>query len=285
MSAGGCNYNQNHAGVGCGYTTTIPSFDEDALVMNTNDKFAHRVEDYQKYRPGYPAAIVDMLEKECGLTHDATLVDLGSGTGLLTELFLGQDYAITGVEPNDAMRGAGEARMEGFGSLFTSVNGSAEATTLADSSVDFIVAGQAFHWFDLNDAPAEFRRVLKPGGWVVLIWNERRTKASAFMSAFELVMGKFGVNYPGAIKRRLEPDELRQVLRVDEILLYSFENRQMLTKEGLMGRVRSASYCPLVEDARYEFMMKELRGMFEIYAFSGKVTLEYDTQVFVAKFP
>src|SRR3954470_13160055 len=127
-------------------------------------RFSNRVEDYIKYRPGYPRAVVGLLEDECGLTRESVVADVGSGTGILSELFLSAGVRVYGVEPNREMREAGERLLAAYES-FVSVDGRAEETTLADASADFVTAGQAFHWFEPASARREFRRILRDGGW------------------------------------------------------------------------------------------------------------------------
>src|SRR5581483_4013685 len=135
-------------------------------------RFSSRVNDYVLYRPGYPAQILELLKTECGLTGDSEIADIASGTGIFTRMLLENGNRVFGVEPNDDMRKAGESFLASYRN-FTSVAGTAEATTLADHSVDFVTAAQAAHWFHRERARKEFVRILRPGGWTVLIWNER----------------------------------------------------------------------------------------------------------------
>ena len=151
-------------------------------MSDSTRRFSSRVDNYVKYRPSYPPEVVELLAAECGLTPGALVADIGAGTGLLAELFLQNGYRVLGVEPNREMRQAGE-RLLGDYPHFTSIDGTAEVTTLADKSVDIITAGQAFHWFDREKARAEFARILRPGGWVALVWNERRVDATPFLAA------------------------------------------------------------------------------------------------------
>src|SRR5512137_1658228 len=157
-------------------------------------RFSNRVADYVRYRPGYPSAIRDVLRTECGLRPGHVIADIGSGTGFLSELFLKNGNRVYGVEPNEAMRLAGEEYLASYDS-FTSVNGSAEATTLDDASVDFVTAGQAFHWFDPQATRREFLRILKPGGWVLVVWNDRRVSETTFGRDYENVLVRFGIDY------------------------------------------------------------------------------------------
>ncbi|MDP8950409.1 MAG: class I SAM-dependent methyltransferase [Actinomycetota bacterium] len=156
-------------------------------------RFTNRVDHYVKYRPSYPRAALDLLKTECGLTSASLVADVGSGTGILSELFLENGNRVFGIEPNERMRETGERRL-GRHPRFTSVAGTAEATTLDGDSVDFVVAGQAFHWFDPERARAEFSRILKPGGWVALVWNLRRKDATPFLAAYERLLEVYRTN-------------------------------------------------------------------------------------------
>ena len=129
-------------------------------VMNrsepaTASRFNNRVENYIAYRPKYPAAVAEFLRNELGLSAASVVADVGSGTGILSELLLRAGCTVFGVEPNEAMREAAEELLQAYPN-FKSVHGTAEATTLDDSSVDFVTAGQAFHWFDIEGARREF---------------------------------------------------------------------------------------------------------------------------------
>ena len=164
------------------------------LATDPTRRFSSRVDNYIKYRPGYPSAVIDTLASECGLTEQLIVADVGSGTGILSELFLKHGNPVFGVEPNREMREAGERRLKQYPN-FTSVNGTAEATTLPDRSMDFITAGQAFHWFDRIQTRKEFTRILKGGGWVALIWNDRHIDTSPFLCAYEDLLRQYGIDY------------------------------------------------------------------------------------------
>ena len=144
-------------------------------MTDTVERFSNRVANYVKYRPGYPRAIIGYLEQTCGFTHESVVADIGCGTGLSSQLFLENCKRVIGVEPNAAMRAAAIEFLADFPD-FSIIDGTSEATTLPDHSVDIVVAAQAFHWFDPERTRAEFRRILKPGGHVVLIWNERQLR-------------------------------------------------------------------------------------------------------------
>src|SRR6185436_3876550 len=158
------------------------------------NRFSKRVENYVQYRPGYPAGVIELLKSECGLTETSVIADVGSGTGILAELFLKNGNSVFAIEPNADMRQAAERLLKEYKHLM-SIAATAEATTLETKSVHFITAAQAFHWFDRNCAKKEFARILKPGGWVALIWNERRLDSTAFLKAYEDLLLRYGTDY------------------------------------------------------------------------------------------
>src|SRR5688500_2394147 len=160
-------------------------------MSSATERFTSRVEYYAKYRPGYPTEVIELLRSECGLTPASIVADVGSGTGIFSEMLLKNGNTVIGVEPNAAMRGAAENLLRGY-LKFQSVNGSAEATTLANASVNLITAGQAFHWFDAAAARDEFVRIIQPRGFVVLIWNDRSLDSTAFLRGYETLLREYG---------------------------------------------------------------------------------------------
>jgi ubiquinone/menaquinone biosynthesis C-methylase UbiE len=173
--------------------------------LDPTKRFSSRVDNYVRYRPGYPAEIVDLLRQDCGLKKNSMVADIGSGTGKLSELFLKAGCEVFGVEPNKEMREAG-AQMD-FEN-FTSVDGTAEATNLPVQSMDFLTAGQAFHWFDHAKCRAEFLRILKRNGWLVIVWNDRRTGTTPFLEDYEKLMLEFGTDYKEVNHRRTDKPEI-----------------------------------------------------------------------------
>jgi len=240
-------------------------------------RFSSRVEKYVLYRPGYPGELVGLLARECELTTQSVIADVGSGTGKLSEIFLAHGNRVFAVEPNAEMRGAAEQWL-GNREGFVSVAATAEATTLADRSVDFVTAGQAAHWFDLPKSRMEFARILRPRGWVVLVWNERLTGVP-FLEDYERLLLTYGTDYQ-------EIRHEKTAERLGEFFAPSiFEERvlglsQTFDYSGLEGRLLSSSYTPHPGDARYEPMLAALRELFEKYGSNGSVVFEYRTRVF-----
>jgi SAM-dependent methyltransferase len=251
-------------------------------VSDPTRRFSRRVEDYVRYRPGYPIAVIDTLRTECGLTPDSVVADVGSGTGILTELFLRNGNTVWGVEPNREMREAGERLLAGY-SRFTSVDGRAEATTLAGRSVDFVVAGQAFHWFDREEAREEFLRVLRGGGWVVLVWNERLVEASPFLIEYEALLHRHATDYAKVDHRQVGGAALAGFYGKSGYRRRSFPNRQVLDFDGVRGRLLSSSYVPGAGDPGYEPMLADLERLFLAHAANGHATFEYETKLYFGR--
>ena len=250
-------------------------------MIDPTKRFSTRVDNYVKYRPGYPRGIIDLLSSECGLTPAATVADVGSGTGILSELFLENGNRVYGVEPNQGMRQAAERLLKHYHG-FNSIEGKAEGTTLAAHSVEFITAGQAFHWFDQEKAHEEFIRILKPGGWTALIWNERRLGSSQFLAALEELLVKFGINY-GQVRHENVYGDIAAFFGANGFKSSTFDNFQQLDHEGLKGRVLSASYTPEPGHPNFAPMLEQLLAIFSMHAKGGKVTIEYDTKIFYGR--
>jgi SAM-dependent methyltransferase len=232
-------------------------------LADAKQRFSDRVADYVRYRPGYPLALYDLLVRECGLHPGHVIADVGSGTGLLGKLFLDRGNCVFGVEPNLEMRAGGEEFLRGH-SKFTSVNGSAEATTLDQAAVDFITAGQAFHWFDPKAAHREFRRILKPGGFAVAAWNDRRISETRFGRQYEDLLVRFSTDYTRVRETYPEATTMREFFGEKNFHSAELPNFQEFDFEGLAGRLRSSSYAPKKGHANYEPMMKELKRIFDM---------------------
>ena len=251
-------------------------------MRDPRQRFTGRVESYARYRPSYPHAVLELLAAECGLTSASVVADVGSGTGILSELFLENGNRVIGIEPNEEMRAAGE-RLIGDHPRFTSVAGSAESTTLEDCCVDFVVAGQAFHWFDRERARTEFERILKPTGWVALVWNARRKVATPFLAAYEKLLLTHGTDYAEVGHQEGVARMVQEFFGSDTFETRTFDNLQTFDLDGLKGRLSSSSYVPGPGQPGHEAMMREAERTFHAHETDGKVTIEYDTKVYYGR--
>lgn len=247
-------------------------------MTDTVERFSNRVENYVKYRPHYPREIISYLERNCGLTQESVIADIGCGTGISTKLFLENGNCVFGVEPNAAMRDAAIAYLDAFPN-FTPVDGTSDDTTLPDASIDLIVAAQAFHWFDAEKARQEFKRILKPGGHIVLIWNERQLTATPFLGEYENFLLRHAYDYGSVRHENIAAKEISDFFQ-KEYGSARFANKQVFDFEGLKGRMLSASYMPNETDPQFDVVIKELQSLFAKHAESGKIEILYDTNVY-----
>ncbi len=252
------------------------------MFEDTIARFSNRAENYSKYRPGYPSGVLALLKKKCALTPESVVADVGSGTGILSELFLKNGNLVYGIEPNKEMREAAERLLRGR-PRFRSVNGTAEAIPLDDHTVDLVAAGQAFHWFDAKRARAEFSRILKAAGWVVIIWNERQKESSPFLKEYEQLLIRYGTDYEKVSAAYPKPGTLEAFFTPCQCQTAQFDNAQMFDFEGLRGRLLSASYAPVETHPCHAPMMEELAKIFERRQTNGKVRVEYVTNVCFGK--
>ena len=317
-------------------------------------RFTERVADYVRHRPSYPAAVIACLTREFGLRQEHVVADLGSGTGILTRMLLENDNRVYAVEPNDAMRAAAEDQLGEYlkalracddpashfdpphsplgngggntpaaagGGRLVSVAGSAEATGLPDHCVDWVTAAQAFHWFDVDKARVECRRILRRGdrtirhqtladpgasgpvapeqgaGWAAIIWNDRK-RDTPFLQAYERFLLEFGTDFKAVRHEEAETDgRLERFFGGPEhptsralpqhgepiagYVRRSFDNQQILDEAGLRGRTLSASYMPGPDHPRRPAMLDALHDVFTAHQQSGRVVMGYEAHLYV----
>lgn len=248
-------------------------------MTDSTQRFSSRVEDYIKFRPGYPTALVSALLDKTGLGSDATVADVGSGTGIFTRLLLDQGLQVSAVEPNANMRHAAETLLSKY-ARFTSIDAPAEHTGLADHSIDLITVAQAFHWFNNEATRTEFVRILKPGGKLALIWNKRDVN-QAFQQSYHAILEAFAPEYGSVNHMNLTEDDIADFLVAGSMEIMHFENLQRLDFPGLLGRLKSASYCPAEDSPQYIPLVTELVTLFDQFAVNGMIDFEYDTQLYL----
>lgn len=244
-------------------------------------RFSNCVSDYVRFRPRYPDAVIPLLRREIGLQPNWTIADIGSGTGFSCELFLKHGNTVVGVEPNEEMRAAGDELLKSF-PRFHSVSGTAEGTTLENGSVDAIVAGQAFHWFDVERARAESSRILKAAGWAILMWNTRRTAQSKFLQDYEQMLNTYGIDYHKVRHEKIDDAQFSRFF-ANGYQRRLLPNEQIFDFEGLKGRLLSCSYVPTAEHPNFKPMLAELKRIFDLHQRAGSVRFEYDTEIYFGR--
>jgi SAM-dependent methyltransferase len=250
-------------------------------MKRPTERFSSRVENYARYRPRYAPAAIELLSARCGLSGSAVVADLGSGTGILTEQLLERGAQVFAVEPNDSMRAAAEARL-GARAGFASVQGTAEASTLAAGSIDLLVAGQAFHWFDVAAARREALRIIRAGGFGALLWNEHPPAGSAFLADYQTLLLRCAAEYAQIAASRADEARMREFCG-GTMELATFPNPQVYDFRALSGRVMSSSYAPEPGHPQYAPMMAELRTLFDRHERNGGIVFPYLTLVYFAQ--
>jgi len=251
-------------------------------MHDSTTRFSDRVENYVRYRPSYPAEVLDLLARECGWHAGSIVADIGSGTGISSRLFVEAGNPVYGIEPNLEMRQAAEQAFANQPN-FTSFDATAENTGLHEDAVDFIVAGQAFHWFDRARSRVEFQRILRPAGWLVLIWNERLTDSTPFLRAYEALLAQHGTDYARVNHAAIPETVLSDFFLPYEMRTWSTPNRQVFDREALRGRALSSSYTPNLGHPGHENFMRRLERLYDDYAEEGRVVFHYQTRVYYGR--
>jgi SAM-dependent methyltransferase len=250
------------------------------MSKEVTNRFSDRVENYVKYRPAYPGEFYEFLFSEGIVNQESHVADIGAGTGIFAEPLLAHGLKVTCVEPNKEMREAAEQLLSKY-PLFYSKGSTAEKTEIENNSIDAILVGQAFHWFDREKCKTEFKRILQPEGKVILVWNDRRTDSTDFLKVYEDFLQMFGTDYKNVNHKNIQDkkvfDDFFGEGKYNEKWFYNFQDVDF---SGLKGRVLSASYMPNESHPDYEHMIYCLKKIFMRYQENGKVRLEYDTKMY-----
>lgn len=249
--------------------------------METAERFSDRVANYIRFRPGYPPEMLGLFREKMGLSPSTVIADIGCGPGMSSELFVSAGCTVFGVEPNESMRAAA-IKAFAESANFKAVDGTAQATNLGDSSVDIVIAAQAFHWFNEEPAVREFRRIVRPGGFAAMIWNERQLDSTPFLRGYEELLLRFGTDYKEVRHDNLSRKDLSKAFG-SPFEAATFPNHQELDLEGISGRLRSSSYTPPEGHTDFEPMIARLKELFARYQENGKIQLLYDTNVFYTR--
>ncbi len=250
--------------------------------QNAKDRFSNRVADYVRYRPGYPSGMLNILQDLAALPPCAKVADIGSGTGISAALFLDAGYKVFAVEPNADMRHAAESQL-GANPHFHSIAAPAEATTLPDQSMNLVLSAQAFHWFDVAQARAEFSRILIPGGSIALIWNVRQTDSTPFLRDYETLLKTYATDYALVRHENINDTILRSFFTEGTYQKRTLPNAQHFDFPGLCGRLLSSSYAPAEGQPGHAPMLTELRRIFDTHQSGGQVDILYDTEIHLGR--
>jgi len=246
------------------------------------ERFSDRVSNYVRYRPSYPQALVDTLMTECHLDSQSTIADVGSGTGIFSRLLLDKDCYVSGVEPNRNMREAAESQFAGY-NKFSSIDGQSERTGLDDSSIDLITAAQSFHWFEIADTRQEFLRILKPGGYVALVWNQRKIE-QPFQIEYDRMLRQYASDYSAVNHMNISPEDILDFFSPNKVAKFEFDNSQIFGLSGFLGRMQSSSYVPKTGTAEYLRLIQAAEDLFSRYQSSETISFEYNSFFYLAVF-
>ena len=243
-------------------------------------RFQGRATAYSKYRPTYPRELLVILGREIGFGRKKVVADIGSGTGILSELFLANGNKVYCVEPNEDMRRVANESLKRYAHRYISVEGTAEATNLGGDTIDLISVGQALHWFDFEKSRAEFARILRRNGCVVIVYNNRRS-SGAVEEAYGSIIDKFGKDRASILD--VDDAYARRFLAGEELQKFLLPNSQSLDLRGMLGRLASASYMPHQADGIWVEIEKEVRRIIDDLGENGVVTLRYDTVLYLGR--
>ncbi|MHA1984446.1 MAG: methyltransferase domain-containing protein [Candidatus Hodarchaeales archaeon] len=251
-------------------------------MVKPTERFSDRVKNYIKFRPSYPNEIIKILERETNFTKDCIVADVGSGTGILSELFLSLGNQVYCIEPNNEMRNAAEELLNQY-SNFRSIDGTAEKTNLNNNSIEIIVSGQAFHWFNIPMAKQEFKRILKPNSSVILMWNSRKKSGTQFSKEYEKLINNYSDDYKKVAHYNLKETDIKTFFKEESYKTFELKNKQIFSFNGLKGRLFSSSYMPNESSEYYSNIVTDLRKIFNKYSENDEVIFEYRTEIHLGK--
>lgn len=248
--------------------------------MDSTTRFSNRVSDYAKFRPDYPAPLLQYLRDRYSLGTSSIVADIGAGTGIFSRQLLELGCRVVAVEPNDPMREQADRDLS-HQPGFRSQKGTAEDTGLPTGCVDLVTAAQAFHWFKPTQAARELSRVLREPKSAVLIWNERVETGDAFHEAYEALIIKYATDY---LQIRHQNAATAHVLesffemKPDRV---QFPHAQKVDLDGLKGRLYSSSYIPKGNSE----LDRSVTELFHRHEKNGFILLRYDTVAYAGLLP
>jgi len=250
------------------------------MTADPTIRFSNRVDNYIKYRPGYPPQVLEYLKEACGLSAGSVIADIGAGTGIFTKLLLDEGYTVYAVEPNKPMRDAAIEYLFDYEN-FTPKGGTAESTSLPAESVDMIVCAQAFHWFNNEKTRLEFKRILKEDGKAALVWNNRLTDADAFLTAYNTLLKDESIDYNKVNHQNINDIDFKAFFKDGEYTVVKYPNQQVFDEAGLIGRAYSSSYVPAEDTPAGKQFLPLIKELFARYNQDGKVIFHYQTEIYL----
>ena len=247
------------------------------MTLDSAERFTSRVRDYVRYRPGYPPAAVAHIADQLDIAPGRLIADVGAGTGLLTRSLLQAGAEVIAIDPNEHMLDAARELLAGQRRA-SFVVASAEDTTLDDHSVDAITVGQAFHWFEHEAARDEFRRILRPGGCVALMWNTKRFDTSEFLAGYEQLLERHAPAFAD-VRHETSDEATIEAFFGAPPTRAEFDNEQRFDWDGVLGRAMSASYVPREGAPHHAAFVVGLRELWEAHAVDGCLVWPYATVV------
>lgn len=244
------------------------------MASGNERRFDGRAEVYARYRERYdPEIVLPLLRKGCGLTPEWVIADLGAGTGMLSDVFLANGNRVIAIEPNAEMRDQCEREHQGESKLEI-VDATAEATGLPDASVEMVAAGRALHWFKLDDAVREFRRILKPGGWLVIVASGRDEAGTPANVALRELLESFMSPELNASRMKSVYEQAHTLFAEGEWFHEEVFGEMLLSWEALRGLAMSGSMSPVGDPVKLEAFDAGLGKIFDEFQQDGAVRLQ-----------
>ena len=251
------------------------------LMIDSTRRFTSTVANYVRYRPDYPQALLDKIIERTGVNVASSIADIGAGTGIFSKLLLDNNLSVTAIEPNRYMLGAAKETLSSYQD-FRHLNNSAEQTGLTPRSVDLICVAQAFHWFNQDKTLAEFKRVLKPCGYIALIWNQRENQ-HPFQNQYDSLLKKYATDYENINHMNMPQAQIARFFAPGQMRTFDFTNAQQFDLNGLIGRIKSCSYCPSEDSADFSELSLALERLFNLYSQDGLIDFAYNCKLYIGR--
>lgn len=250
-------------------------------MHNSVERFSSRVAHYIRYRPSYPQSLLDILIDVAQLNAASSIADIGAGTGIFSQCLLQNNLSVTAIEPNKYMLAAAKSQHASNPS-FRFLNNSAEQTGLTARSIDLICAAQSFHWFNNQASRTEFARILKPQGYLALIWNQREAQ-HPFHKQYDAILKTYATDYDAINHLNINAAQIADYYAPGQVASYDVYNHQQFDLAGLMGRIKSCSYCPSEDSAAFKGLENAIHELFVQFSDNGLINVEYNCKLYLGR--